>query len=92
VLFGRNTYNDVNTNPSITAQTNGRIGINVVSPLQTLHVSGNTLINGGLTANTISATTITGVNYIGLPQDIYVTGGTNTTGATNNGSNHLIVV
>jgi hypothetical protein len=58
VLFGSGTYSTDSTNPSITGQTNGRIGINVVNPTQSLHVSGNTLINGNLTANTLN------INYI----------------------------
>ena len=58
VLFGSNTYSTTTGLAFSGAQTNGRIGINVVSPQQALHVSGNTLIRGGLTANTISATTI----------------------------------
>jgi hypothetical protein len=82
VLFGKNTYSDTNTDPSITAQTQGRIGINVVNPTEALHVSGNTLIQGTLTATTISATT-----YQNLPLDIRVTGATysnNTFTHTNN--------
>jgi hypothetical protein len=60
----------------------GKIGINVVTPTEALHVSGNTLIQGGLTANTISATT-----YYNLPIDVRVTGSTysnNTFTYTNN--------
>jgi hypothetical protein len=38
----------------------GRLGILTTSPQFTLDVSGNTRITGGLTANTINATTITG--------------------------------
>ena len=84
VLFGTGTYSAITGNPIISAQTQGRIGINVVNPIQALHVSGNTLVQGGFTANTISATT-----YQGLPLDIYVTGGTfvssaGTTTFTNN--------
>ena len=50
----------------------GRIGIGVVSPLSTFHVSGDTRLEGGLTAVTISAVGITAVtlsatNYQGLP-------------------------
>jgi hypothetical protein len=37
----------------------GNVGIGTANPTQKLEVSGNTLINGGLTANTISATSIT---------------------------------
>jgi hypothetical protein len=75
VLFGANTYEITTGIPSISAQTNGKIGINVVNPLEALHVSGNTLIKGSLTANTISATT-----YLNLPTDIRVTGGTYSAG------------
>jgi len=75
VLFGANTYEITTGIPSISAQTQGRIGINVVNPSQALHVSGNTLINGNLTATTISATT-----YYNLPVDVRVTGGTYSAG------------
>jgi hypothetical protein len=44
-------------------------------PLSGGTVSGATIFTGGLTANTISATT-----YQNLPQDIFVTGGTYTSG------------
>jgi hypothetical protein len=69
VLFGTGTYSDITGNPSIVAQTGGKIGINVVNPLEALHVNGNTLVGGNLTANTISATT-----YYNLPLDVKVTG------------------
>lgn len=43
VLFGLNTHSDIYSfNPSITAQTNGRIGINVVSPTANLHIGAST--------------------------------------------------
>jgi hypothetical protein len=59
----------------------------VVNPTQTFEVSGTTILYGGLTANTISATT-----YLNLPSsaggsDIRVTGGTYSNGTalfTNN--------
>jgi len=76
ILFGTNTYSATAGNPIISATTGGRIGIGVVNPLATLHVSGNTLINGGLTATTISATT-----YFGLPTDIRTTGVTVSSGS-----------
>ena len=41
VLFGLNTYNNTIGDPSITAQTNGRIGINVVTPNCDLEIKGN---------------------------------------------------
>jgi hypothetical protein len=63
VLYGVNTYSTTGGNPSITPQANGRIGIGVVTPQETLHVVGNTRIQGGLSATTISATT-----YENLPQ------------------------
>ena len=77
VLFGINTYSTVGGNPLTATTANGRIGIGVVSPSATLHVSGNTLINGTLTATTISATT-----YQNLPTDIRVTGGTYNSGTS----------
>jgi hypothetical protein len=61
----------------------GNLGINTKGvPTQKLHVSGNTLIEGSLTATTISATT-----YQNLPTDVRVTGGTYSSGTatfTNN--------
>jgi hypothetical protein len=60
----------------------GRIGVGTKSPLFRLHVSGDTKLEGGLTATSISATT-----YLGLPTDIRVTGGTYSAGTatfTNN--------
>jgi hypothetical protein len=74
------------TTPDIHIQgsgaTRGYVGIGTTTPTQKLHVSGNTKIDGGLTANTISATT-----YQNLPTDIRVTGATysnNTFTYTNN--------
>ena len=57
ILFGTGAYSATTGNPSITPQTNGRIGIGVVTPQERLHVSGNTRVDGGLSATTISATT-----------------------------------
>jgi hypothetical protein len=57
VLFGINTYSNSSGNPFTGASSTGRIGVNVVTPTEALHVSGNTLINGQLTANTVNATT-----------------------------------
>jgi hypothetical protein len=56
---------------------NGFVGVNNDTPTEYLHVNGNTLINGGFTADTISATT-----YLNLPLDIRVTGGTYSSGTT----------
>ena len=50
---------------------NGNVGIGTTTPIAKLDISGDTRISGGLTANTISATT-----YFNLPIDIRVTGGT----------------
>jgi hypothetical protein len=55
VLFGSGTYSATSGNASVSAQTEGRIGINVVSPTHSLHVIGDTRLQGGLTATTISA-------------------------------------
>ena len=49
VLFGTGTYSATTGNPIISASTGGRIGIGIVNPLATLHVSGDTLIQGNLT-------------------------------------------
>jgi hypothetical protein len=57
VLFGTGTYNTTTGSPLLNAQTNGKIGIGIVEPEETLHVSGNTRISDGLTATTISGTT-----------------------------------
>jgi hypothetical protein len=70
ILFGTGTYSTTSGNPSITGQTTGKIGVNVVSPVQAFEVSGGTKIYGGLTANTISATT-----YFNLPSSSF-SGGT----------------
>jgi hypothetical protein len=75
ILFGTGSYSTTTGNPSISAQAQGRIGINVVSPQYSLHVSGDTFIEGGLTATTISATT-----YLNLPSTptsfVFITGDT----------------
>ena len=49
ILFGTGTYSTTTGSPIISATTGGRIGIGVVNPLATLHVSGDTLIQGNLT-------------------------------------------
>ena len=69
VLFGTGINSTLGATPILTP-INGKIGINVVTPNEALHVSGNTRIQGGLTANTISATT-----YFNLPSSTF-TGGT----------------
>ena len=61
---------------------NGVVGIETNNPATTLDVGGTGRFDGGLTADTISATT-----YFNLPTDVFVTGGTysnNTFTYTNN--------
>ena len=78
VLYGINTYSGITGGTSVTPTIDGKIGIGVVTPLERLHVGGNTLIDGGLSATTISATT-----YLNLPSSGgSFTGGT-VSGATN---------
>jgi hypothetical protein len=67
VLFGINTYSVITGTTNASPTIDGKIGIGVVTPLERLHVSGNTLINGGLTATTISATT-----YQNLPNTSFI--------------------
>jgi len=70
------------TTGGATAFLNGNVGIGTSTPITKLDVNGDTRISGGLTANTISATT-----YFNLPTDVRVTGGTYTSGTatfTNN--------
>jgi hypothetical protein len=69
VLFARNTYSaNYWKSKYWWHKTNGRIGVNVVNPTQTFEVSGIPLYyTGGLTANTISATT-----YLNLPSSAMV--------------------
>jgi hypothetical protein len=77
VLFGSGLYSSVLGDPSITRNAGGRIGVGVVSPLSTFHVSGDTRLDGGLTAVTISAlgltaSTISATTYQGLPADVNI--------------------
>lgn len=73
-----NFYTNGDGNVSkMTINSNGNVGIGVSSPLTKLHVSGNTIINGSLSATTISGGTFygDGSNLTGL--NIYnLTGGT----------------
>ena len=48
VLFGSGTYSNTTGNPSVLAQTAGRIGINVVTPTTALHVYSDTADISGL--------------------------------------------
>ena len=59
MLFGSNTYATATGNPSTGATATGRIGINVVTPTEALHVSGNTLVTGNLTATNVYVTGLT---------------------------------
>jgi len=58
ILFGTGSYSDTTTNP-FSGSAGGRIGINVVSPIYTLDVSGSGNFNNNLTV-TGSFTVITG--------------------------------
>lgn len=64
VLFGTGTYSRISDTPSITGQTNGRIGVGIVTPLETLHVSGNTRVEGGLILKTLTGST--SINNLGI--------------------------
>jgi hypothetical protein len=68
---------DTVNNERLRITKDGDVGIGTTVPSTKLHVSGDTLISGGLTATTISATT-----YLNLPTDIRVTGGTHSSGVT----------
>jgi len=54
IIFGTGSYSTITGNPSITP-SNGRIGINVVAPNASLHVSG-----GGIFTGNVSASSFTG--------------------------------
>jgi hypothetical protein len=80
------TNNGGSKDTRMTILSTGNVGIGTTTPSQKLHVSGNTFLQGSLTANTISATT-----YFNLPSLYQLTGGTyssgtidfkNTTGGT----------
>jgi len=45
VLFGTGTYSATTGDPSITAVSGGKIGIGVVTPLETLHVNGSVVLS-----------------------------------------------
>ena len=91
---GNVTWSGVTTRPILRVRNNsenllqvdanGNVGINTITPTEKLDVSGNTIIRGGLSADTISATT-----YYGISTDNnFVTGATynnaNTFTFTNN--------
>jgi hypothetical protein len=82
VLFGSGTYSATSGNASVSAQTEGRIGINVVSPTHSLHVIGDTRLQGGLTASTISSTTITTPSIITSSTGLTINGNSIITGTT----------
>jgi hypothetical protein len=54
-------------NKRMTIDSNGNVGIGVTSPQTNLHVSGNTKLDGGVTATTVSANTVTVGNTSGTP-------------------------
>jgi hypothetical protein len=55
VLFGTGAYSATTGNPSITGQTNGRIGVCVVNPTKRLHISGETANDSGLRLETLTS-------------------------------------
>jgi hypothetical protein len=64
---------------TITSGTSGNVGIGINLPTEKLHVSGNTLINGNLTATTLNITTLgagTSVNNLGIDVNGNVVTGT----------------
>jgi hypothetical protein len=69
VLFGTGTNSIISGNPFTVANSIGKIGINVVTPTEALHVSGNTLIQGNLSANTLNISTLgvgTSITNLGI--------------------------
>ena len=72
-----------------TGSTRGYVGIGTIYPRQLLDVNGNTVIQGGLTASTISATTYSGnSNTIsGTKGTVVANGSTGTAFLTFSGSN-----
>lgn len=77
-----------NNNNNFTISYTGSTGITGdYLPLSGGTVTGATIFQSGLTANTLSATSISATNYYGLPTDVFVTGGTYANGTlylTNN--------
>ena len=57
VLFGKGIYSGTTGSPSVSGETNGRIGIDIVDPTETLDISGNARIR------TIGAAASTGALY-----------------------------
>ena len=51
----------------------GNVGLNTIDPQAKLHVSGNTIISGDLTATTISATSIDQVNFVDINTGVTIT-------------------
>jgi hypothetical protein len=76
VLFGTNTHSDIDVNSSISPQTNGRIGVNILEPTEALDVSGDAVIRG-LTAATsvVSNVVLTHVDGKIVPMDVNSIGG-----------------
>ena len=64
ILFGTGAYSTISVTPSVTGQTNGRIGIGIVTPLEKLHVSGNTRVEGGFILRTLTGGT--SINNLGI--------------------------
>jgi hypothetical protein len=105
VLFGTGTYSTTSGDPSISANTSGRIGIGVVTPTEKLHVSGNLKVDGNLTytgqsnnpvytAGTVTATHIPNWNNSNIQHVILSAATTNISGGTNiaNGAVYTIIL
>jgi len=95
VLFGTNTYATTTGDPSIVAQTNGRIGINKVIPTTTLHVYSETADTSGLRLERLTSSSPTSTGQaIGVDSNgvvVTITGGTGgssfTGGSVSNATN-----
>ena len=71
VLFGINTYATTTGEPSIVAQTNGKIGINVVNPTNTLHVYSEAADTSGLRLERLTSSSPT---FVGQPIGVDASG------------------
>lgn len=62
-----------NSTERIHITSTGDVGIGTIGPQAKLHVSGNTIISGDLTATTISATSIDQVNFVDINTGVTIT-------------------
>jgi hypothetical protein len=72
VLFGTGLHSDVSLNPSITGTAGAKIGINVVNPTVELHVSGDTIVTGNITGETITLIQNGSAENILVGDDAYI--------------------